>query len=303
MRPAEQAATARPWDGAGNRRRLRLVMRELRRAPAIPLLMLLLFAIVGALSPFLVLEDPSLVQLDRQLTPPFWQAGGSWAAPLGTDQFGRDLLSRIIVGARLSLVIGIMAVAIGATIGTAAGITAGFLGGVADAAIMRLVDLLLAFPMILLALVLAVIVGPSVQNLIFVIAFLLWSRYARVIRGEVLAIKQLDFITMARATGASKLRIMGVHILPNVANTIIILVTLQVGSVILIESSLSFLGAGVPPPAPAWGLMVASGRDYVVSGWWVSGMPGFAILLVVLSMNLVGDWLTDRLDPRRRRSG
>ena len=228
------------------------------------------------------------------------QRGGSTKYLLGTDKHGRDVLSRIIHGARVSLTVSLLAVVLGGGIGTILGLVAGYFGGVWDSLIMRLVDLMLAFPSILLALVMVAAIGSGYSTVIIVIVVLLWSRYARVVRGEALAIKQSDYVARARVAGASHVRIMIRHIFPNLVNTVIVLATLEVGAVIILESTLSFLGAGIPRPTPAWGVMVADGRELIIANWWIFFFPTMAIVLTVLSMNLLGDWLRDRLDPRLR---
>jgi peptide/nickel transport system permease protein len=224
---------------------------------------------------------------------------GTWKYPLGTDKQGRDVLSRVIHGARVSLTVALVSITIAGTLGTALGLMAGYFGGNVDHLIMRLVDIFLAIPGILLALVLAVALGPSFRTVIIVIVTIFWSRYARLVRGEVLSLKAQDFVARAKVAGASDIRIMTRHIFPNVVNTIIVLATLEVGQVILLEASLSFLGAGLPRPTPAWGLMVADGRELILTAKiWVALIPSLAIVLAVLSMNLLGDWLRDRLDPK-----
>ena len=227
---------------------------------------------------------------------------GRWKYPLGTDKIGRDQLSRILHGARISLTIAAIAIALGAAVGVFLGLVSGYFGGNIDSFIMRIVDIKLALPSILLALVLGAVMGPGFDTVILVIVLTLWARYARMVRGETLRVRQLDFIARARVAGASNLRILVRHIFPNVVNSVIVLATLEVGHVILFEASLSFLGVGIPRPHPAWGLMVADGRVLVVSAWWVSFFPGLAILLTVLSMNLFGDWLRDRLDPKLKQT-
>jgi len=230
-----------------------------------------------------------------------WDERGTWAHPLGTDRLGRDMLARILYGARVSLAVGALAVLLASSVGAAVGLVAGYYGGRVDAALMRITDATLSFPVILLALILAVTVGPSFLNVVIAISVILWARYARVIRGEVLTLMQLDFIAQARIAGAGAWRIITRHLVPNTLNTLVVLITLQVGYVIIVEAALSFLGAGIPPPTPAWGSMIAEGRDFVTSAWWVSFLPGLAIMLVVLAFNLLGDWLRDTLDPKLRQ--
>ena len=228
------------------------------------------------------------------------EPGGNWEYPLGTDKQGRDVLSRLMHGARISLAVSCLAILLGGILGTGLGMLAAFKGGLTDAILMRIVDIKLAFPSILLALTLVVAIGSGFSTVVIVIALLLWARYARVVRGEALTIKERDFIDRARVAGASNLRIMGRHIFPNVFNTVIVLATLEVGHVIILEATLSFLGAGIPRPQPAWGLMAADGREVITSSWWIFLFPCLAIVLTVLSMNLLGDWLRDRLDPKLR---
>ncbi len=229
------------------------------------------------------------------------RGGGSTAFLLGTDHLGRDMLSRIIHGARISLIIAAVTLGVGGFIGTTVGLAAGYFGGWVDELVMRVVDIFLALPLILVALVLVVALGSSFSLVVFVLVLFIWVRFARQIRGEVLQLKTMDYIALAKVAGASTPRILFVHLLPGVINTLIVVATLQVSIVILAESTLSFLGAGVPPPTPAWGSMVANGRDVLKDAWWISTMPGVAILLTVLSLNLFGDWLRDTLDPRLRQ--
>lgn len=274
---------------------------RLKRYPLIPLAILLFMLVIPAIfAPWVAPHDPFQGSLSDRLMPPAWQSGGSTEHILGTDKLGRDMLSRIIFGARVSLAVSLIAIFVGGIIGTTLGLISGYAGGRTDAVIMRLVDISLSLPTILLALVLVAAVGPSFGTVITVLIVLLWARYARLVRGETLAIKELDFIARARVAGASASRIMVKYIFPNVVNSLIVLATLQVGYVILLESSLSFLGAGLPRAEPAWGVMVSDGRELIVTAWWVSMFPGLAIMLTVLSLNLLGDWLRDHLDPKLR---
>ena len=227
--------------------------------------------------------------------------GGDGSFLLGTDKLGRDILSRIIHGSRVSIIVAGIAIFFAGAIGTTLGVTAGYFGGWVDGVIMRLVDVSLSIPIILMALVLVAALGASFKTIISVLVIFLWAQYARQTRGETLSIRVQDFIARAKVAGASDIRIMLRHIFPNVFNSLVVLATLQVGFVIILESTLSFLGAGIPRPTPAWGLMVADGRELIVVAWWVALFPGIAILLVVMSMNLLGDWLRDRLDPKQRQ--
>ncbi len=272
---------------------------QVRRFPGVPMAILVfLLVIPGIFAEWIAPHDPIKGSLALRLKPPMWEKGGSITYPLGTDKVGRDVLSRIIYGARVSLRVSVEAIVVSGFIGTALGLISGYFGGKVDALIMRLVDISLGLPIILVALVFVAALGPSFATVIAVITILLWARYARQVRGEVLSIKERDFIARARVAGASHFRIMFRYLLPNVVNTLIVLATLQVGFVIIFESSLSFLGAGIPRPTPAWGLMVADGRELIVTAWWISMFPGIAIMLTVLSFNLVGDWLRDHLDPK-----
>ena len=227
---------------------------------------------------------------------------GTWTYPFGTDSLGRGLLSRIIHGARVSLIISLLVIALSGAIGIALGLMAGFFGGWVDYVISRLIDMVMALPPILVALVLVMVFQPGMTILIAIIVGFLWSQYARMVRGEALSLVQQDFVARARVAGCSNVRIMARYILPNLFNSLVVLATLQIGYVIIIESSLSFLGLGIPPPDPTWGNIVADGRDLIIqTAWWVSLFAGLAIMLTVLSMNLLGDWLRDTLDPKLRQ--
>jgi peptide/nickel transport system permease protein len=267
----------------------------------VPAAIIVLFVGAALLAEVVSPADPYAQSLRARFTPPVWEAGGSWRHVLGTDRLGRDMLARLVFGARVSLAAGVVTVLLAGLIGAGVGLAAGYYGGRVDALLMRATDATLAFPVILLALILAVTVGPSFVNVVIAVGTILWARYARVIRGEVLALMQREFIAQARIAGCSAWRIISRHLFPNTLNTLVVLLTLQIGYVIIVEASLSFLGAGIPPPTPAWGSMIAEGRDYITSAWWVSALPGLAILLVVLAFNLLGDWLRDVLDPKLRQ--
>lgn len=273
----------------------------LSRYPVVPVAILLAVLVIPALlADWIAPHDPYQASIVDRLEPPVF-AGGTWEFPLGTDRLGRDIFSRTLHGAKYALGISVVGIVLGTILGTALGLAAGFFRGWTDTIIMRVVDVSLALPSVLLALALAAAWGSSFEGVIFVVAFVLWSTFARQVRGEVLSLRERDFVARARVAGASTPRIILRHILPNVMNTIVVMATLQIGVVIMLEASLSFLGIGIPRPTPAWGLLVADGRALVVSAWWVSLFPGLAILLTVLSVNLLGDWLRDRLDPKLRQ--
>jgi peptide/nickel transport system permease protein len=275
---------------------------RLKGFPLIPVLILLLIAFVAIFADVLAPHDPQVGSLARRFRPPFWQDGGSMTYLLGTDHVGRDVLSRLIFGARVSVVVGITAVLFAGGIGTLLGIVSGYLGGWADQVVMRITDAWLALPALTFAIFLAAIVGPSEFNIILILGLVYWTRYARVIRGEVLSLKQREFVRLAVVAGCSKRTIMWRHIMPNVINSAVVLGTLMLGVVIVTEAALSFLGVGVPPPKPAWGLMMADGKKGLMVGyWWLTVFPGICIMLMVLSANLLGDWLRVKLDPQLRQ--
>lgn len=273
----------------------------MRRFPWIPVLLISAMIFAAIFAPLLTAHSPTDQALMKRLLPPVWEDRGRWEHLLGTDHFGRDVFARLLYGARVTLVVVALSLLVGGGIGLVIGIVSGYVGGGLDALLMRLVDAAFTFPAILFALLLSVTMGQGLNTLIIAISLLLWANFARVIRGEVLALKQRDFIALARVHGCSPIRIMAVHVLPNVMNTFMVLVTLNIGVVIIAEASLSFLGAGVPPPTPTWGLMVAEGRGRITSAWWLTMIPGIAITLVVLAFNLFGDWLRDQLDPKLRQ--
>jgi len=259
--------------------------------------LIIILVIVAILAPFISPYEPDRGTLTSRLRPPAWAEGGSSEYLLGTDSIGRDMLTRLIYGARTSLIVASFAILLAGTIGTTLGIIAGYMGGWIETIIMRVVDLAFAFPAILLAMVFAVVFEPGFGNIIIVISLILWAEYARMARGETLRVKEMDYVALAKVAGISRVQIMLKHILPNISTSLIVLATLQVGIVIILESSLSFLGVGIPPPTPSWGTMIADGRSYIVTAWWLSLVPGVAIVTTVLSFNLLGDALTEILNP------
>lgn len=273
----------------------------MRSMPWLSVLVIATMLCMAIFAPLLAPYSPIDQTLRDKLLPPFWLEGGSTKYLLGTDAFGRDILSRLIYGARVSLTVAALALTAGGGVGLLIGIVAGYMGGVVESILMRLVDAAFTFPAILFALLLSVTMGQGLGTLVIAISLLLWASFARIIRGEVLALKQRDFVALAKVRGCSEPRIMLTHILPNVLNTFMVLTTLNIGVVIIAEAALSFLGAGIPPPTPTWGLMVSEGRGRIAEAWWVSLIPGLAITALVLSVNLFGDWLRDRLDPRLRQ--
>ena len=282
--------------------RLRAVVKAAREAPLAAVVILGGLVLVAALADVIAPYDPTTpVKGAEMFAPPFWMEGGSLAMPLGTDFQSRDILSRLIYGARVSLFVGLMGTLVAGGIGTALGIVSGYVGGWVDQIIMRVTDAWLALPAIVFAIFLAALLGPSMWNIIIILGLVYWTRYARVIRGEVLTLRERDFVKLSEIAGASKLRVIKKHILPNVMNTATVLASLTVGVVIIAEASLSFLGVGVPPPQPAWGSMLADGRSMLMVGdWWLTVLPGLCIMMVVLATQLMGDWLRVRLDPQLR---
>ena len=264
---------------------------------------LIALVLTAVFAPYLAPQSPTEGDITQKLIPPFGMEGGEAGHPLGTDRFGRDVLSRVIYGSRISLIVSLLAIGLSGTFGTALGLISGYRGGLTDALLMRCADIGLSLPTILIAVVLVAVSEPSFQNVVLVISFLLWPRFARQIRGETLAVKEQDFVALAVVAGRSSTWIISRHIFPNVVPTLLVISTLQVGYVILLEGTLSFLGVGVPPPNPAWGLMIAEGRGFLATAWWITLFPGLAMLLTVLAVNLMGDWLRDHLDPKLRQVG
>jgi peptide/nickel transport system permease protein len=271
------------------------------RAAIAGLVVLTAAVAVAVLAPALSPTDPLTNDLLDRLSPPMWSAGGARAHPLGTDTLGRDVLSRLLHGARVSLLVGLTTVLISGAVGVLVGLAGGYYGGWLDDLVMRVGDVQLAFPVLLLGVALLAVLGPGLGNLILVLAISGWITYARIVRGETLSLKQRDFVEAARALGARDPAVIWRHVLPNVWAPIVVVATFSVARMIIAEASLSFLGLGIPAPAPSWGAMLDEGRNYITTGWWLALFPGLAILLVVLGINLVGDWLRDILDPRLER--
>jgi peptide/nickel transport system permease protein len=291
--------------GLGRPDRARPVASRLRRwrlVPALPLAVLVLFVFAGIAAPLLTGYDPVENDLVSSLQPPAWTAAGDSAHLLGTDGFGRDVLTRLLYGARVSFLVVLFSISVAVVIGVGVGVVAGYVGGRVDAALMRLVDVMLALPPLLVALVAAVALGPSFRNLVLILGLLLWPNIARLIRGETLMLMRQDFIAYPRAIGVPSLSILLRHVLPNIMPTLLVAATLEVANVILTEASLSFLGVGLPAPEASWGVMVDDGRALIATGWWVSLFPGIAIVITVMAFNSLGDWLRDRFDPRTRRA-
>lgn len=278
---------------------VRQTLRYIKRTPVVWLVIISVLIISAVFAPLISSYHP-LKDADFQavLRPPFFLNGGDTSHLLGTDQIGRDIFTRILHGGRVSLMVAAVAIFCGTIIGTSLGIIAGYAGGLLDEMIMRFVDMWIALPFILLALVIAIVLGQSFGVMFLLLALLAWVSFVRPIRGEVLSLRERDYVMYAKSSGASHVRIMVKHILPNVASTVLVIATLGAGGLIIAESILSFLGVGIPQPTPTWGGMISDGRSYLDSAWWISTMPGIAILLLVVSLNFLGDWLRDHWDPK-----
>jgi peptide/nickel transport system permease protein len=280
-------------------RRLQLIRG--RRIPWVALFVLLALCACALFADVFMPHDPAALDLRKSLKPPFWQEGAIPGHLLGTDNLGRDLVSRIIEGARVSVVVAIYAIVLSGGFGALMGMISAFFGGLVDAVIMRFVDMQMSIPPIALAIVLAAALSPNMTTVIIVIVITYWTWYARIVRGEVLSLRERDFVKLARVAGCSTPVILWRHILPNVVNTLLVLASLQLGSVIIYEASLSFLGLGIQPPGMSWGSMLADARPYMARAWWTITIPGIAIMITCLGANVFGDWMRDTLDPKRRQ--
>ena len=278
-------------------------LRYIRELPIIPLGVAGFILVVAIFAPIFAPYNPIQGELDDRNVAPMWsdEADGTQDYLMGTDHTGRDILSRLIYGGRISLLVAGIVLVAGAGIGTILGVISGYFGGLVDEFLMSVVDFVFALPFIVVALVASVVWGPSLELVIILLVLFTWAGFARQVRAETLQLKTTDYVALAKISGASTTRIIVKHIFPGVINTVMVLSSLQVGNLVLAESVLSFLGVGIPPPTPSWGSMVADGRNYLSTAWWISFFPGMAILLIVFSMNFFGDWLRDRLDPRLRQ--
>ena len=288
---SEAVAVAVPASSVRRRRRVPWTVL----LPAVPVLLAVL---VAALAPWIAPHSPTSGNLALRLRPPAWQEAGVAERLLGTDLLGRDVLSRLVWGARISLLIALAATVIGAAVGSLVGLVAGFYRGTVDTVLTKLIDIQLAFPFVLLAIAVVAVAGPSIPVLVVVLAIGAWVGHARIVRGLVLSLREREYVQAALALGAGAPRIVGRHLLPEVLSTIIVLATFDVGRIIILESTLSFLGLGVQPPTPSWGSDLRDAAVYVRQAWWTAAFPGVAIMLVVLAINLLGDALRDWLDPR-----
>jgi peptide/nickel transport system permease protein len=270
----------------------------MKRWPVIPGVIMFVIVFSAVFAPLLAPYEPQKGDLRARNIPPIWLDGGDSAHWLGTDNLGRDMYSRMLYGARISLFVAAVAVTFGLIAGTTTGIVAGYYGGMVDEILMRLVDLWSSLPFLLIALIVAISVGPSLGMVMALLALSSWSAGSRNIRGEVLSLRGREYVEMSRVMNASDFRIIVRHLLPNVMHVVIVITTLRTGSMIIAEAGLSFLGVGVPASVPTWGLMIAQGQKFLTSTWWMSIMPGVAIFLIVMSFNFLGDWLRDRFDPR-----
>jgi len=301
LKPFED--TAKPLDFIGTERRATRTQKIIRKlfenkSAVFGLIMVLAVILSAVLAPLISPHDPILQDVEKRLLPPRGQEGADPAHLLGTDHLGRDIVSRLIYGARISIVVSVSAVAISSFLGTLIGLLSGFYGGKVDNIFMRIADVQLAFPFILLAIAIIAVLGPNLRNIIIVMGITGWVIYARVVRAEVLSLREKEYILAVRALGGSNRRIIFKHLFPNVMPPVIVIVTLEMARMIIMEAALSFLGLGIQPPTPTWGGMLADGRVYISTSWWLATFPGLVIMLVVLGINLLGNWLRDILDPR-----
>lgn len=271
------------------------------RLAVLSVLVVLGFCVLAVFAPLIAPHDPNADDLFRRLQPPAWRDGGEWAYPLGCDALGRDILSRLIHGSRISIIIGVTVILVATTIGTLAGLASGYLRGVIDVLIARLCDILLGFPYLIFAIGLMAMMGPGFENIILVLVYKEWVLPCRVVRGETLAAREMEYVESARALGASLTHVMLREILPNILSPVIVVATYRIAQVIIVEASLSFLGIGVQPPTASWGSMIADGREFMLDAWWVSTFPGLAILALVLAINVASQGLRDAFDPRFQR--
>lgn len=277
------------------------LLEFLRRWPVIPVAVLIVLATMAIFAPLITSHSPIKGNLRERNLPPAWYANGSTEHILGTDPIGRDLFTRLVYGSRVSLMVAAVALVTGTLVGTTLGLLSGYFGSLLDEVIMRVVDIWFAFPFLMVALIIAVVIGPGMTTVMGLLALLVWASYVRYIRAEVLSLRERDYVALAKVSGASTRRILLKHILPGVMNTVLVVASLRSGQLILAEASLSFLGAGIPAPTPTWGGMIADGREYLRDAWWVSFFPGLAIFLLVMSFNFLGDWMRDKFDPRLRQ--
>lgn len=282
--------------------RLRPALRRMASLPIFPIVIWGAVIVAALASPLVAPHDPARQSIVNRLKPPFWQEGGTSANLLGTDQLGRDVFSRIIYGSRVTLLVVVLTVTVSALVGTFCGMVAGYFGGPLDAFLMRLVDFQIALPSLLFGIMLAAVLEPSLRNVIIVIIFFNWYGFARLVRAEVLSLREREYVLLSVVAGASWRRVFVKHLFPNVFNTVMVTATLDISFVIIFESSLSFLGLGVVPPTVSWGMMLADGREFLLVAWWLVAIPGLAIFLVALAGNLFGDWMRDALDPHLRQS-
>lgn len=285
-----------------NKNKLSKILKSLLKSKtgAVGIVIVILTVFLAVFAPFIASHDPNMVNPDTMMIPPSWEEGGSPEYLLGTDNLGRDILSRIIFGSRISLMVGICSVVVAGIIGIILGLTAGYYGGIADSIIMRLTDAFLSIPRVLLAMVVLAVVGSGVPTLIFVLGVTNWVSYSRLIRGEVLSVKQKEFVKASVSIGTSNIVIIIRHILPNVFSSFIVVSTLAVAQSIISEASLSFLGLGIQPPIISWGGMLSDGRSYLATNWWVATFPGLAITIIVLGIMFLGNWLRDYMDPHNQ---